>query len=69
MYRSYQYGSSEQKTQPRHLSIPQNPQPGLLTGYLLRAVNGSHLSFFSQIALLNVVRLRLRRSIREKPNI
>ena len=44
-------------------------KPGLLTGCLLRTANGSHLSCFSQIVLLNVVRLRLRRSIREKPNI
>jgi hypothetical protein len=43
--------------------------PGLLTGCLLRTANGSHLSFFSQIVLLSVVLLRLRRPIREKPNI
>jgi len=33
------------------------------------AANGSHLSCFSQIVLLDVVRLRLRRPIREKSNI
>ena len=43
--------------------------PGHLTGCLLRAANGSHLSCFSHIVLLNVVRLRLRRPIRGKPNI
>jgi hypothetical protein len=31
--------------------------------------NGSHLSRFSQIVLLNVAQLRLRRPICEKPNI
>jgi len=31
--------------------------------------NGSHLSYFSRIVLLNVAHLRLRRPIREKLNI
>jgi len=44
-------------------------EPGLLAGFLLRAANGSDLSCFSQFVLLNVVRLRLRRPIRKKPNI
>jgi len=43
--------------------------PALLTRYLLRAANGSDLSCFSKTVLLDVVRLRLRRPIREKPNI
>jgi len=57
-----------------HRSFVEGPpdleiQPGLLTGCLLQAANGSHLSCFSQIVLLNVVRLRLRRPICENPNI
>jgi len=48
---------------------PSHSSPALLTGCLLRTANGSHLSCFSQIVLLNVVRLRLRRPIRENPNI
>jgi hypothetical protein len=44
-------------------------QPAFLTGFLLRAAHGSHLSWFSHIVLLGVALLRLRRPIREKPNI
>jgi len=47
----------------------QPTQPAFLTECLLRAANGSHLSCFSQIVLLNVVQLRSRRLIREKSNI
>jgi len=36
---------------------------------LLRAANDSNLSRFSQIVLLNVAQLRLRRPISEKRNI
>ena len=42
--------------------------PGYLTEYLLRATNRDVPPCLSRIVLLDVVRLRLRRPIRDKPN-
>ncbi len=43
-------------------------QPGLLTESLLRTVNRGVPPCLSQIVLLDVVQLRLRRPIHDEPN-